>query len=664
MSSDGEVQQHKTYDRVVFEPTEMTVGGVIGRCFPYGTVIDFFETDLPTERALRIRTGRAAQPTEIINACKRVPVLPPDVFAVCGVLLNLSGAIHHVSTEPTDRSRVGPLQRAIFLPPRQLIEITSTAKKWREMELPEAADSAAAILGASPAARRMNPPPKIHALWDELHANWDVPVFTPLPQGEPPPQWWSVALQLFIAADEAARGIGFDTPGRSNSPLWRLFAAYLTLISSGNDRRTGDTSILDSNLEAGRFTISTISPDILCVLPKSRTAQVGCTLRSLSHHLALLPPRGLARAQWIQPPGQKAFPLCDDSAAMNLLLVPIPYDLPPQSIMPVESYEEDPLHPWGWFAVIRAWGPGDNTGEPSQRIITHISALAESSKNSVGPINAIVLPELALDFKTFALLCRRVLDATDPLDPFHSVEMIVAGLRNDNLERPGNFAGACIFSKVVKAPNEKPFRTWTMSLQPKHHRWRLDRRQLDMYGFGATLSSALTWWESIPLLSRSISIMVFRPGATMVPLICEDLARLEPVHDLVRSIGPTLVIALLMDGPQISARWPGRYAMGLADDPGSSVLTLTSFGTVARSARASDAPSRSIGLFRDDHGDTRQLELPKGTCGVVLTLSCQRALEYTLDGRTDEVAARRWIYSAQRAVTVEKCEENKWAFPD
>jgi 5-methylcytosine-specific restriction enzyme A len=57
-----------------------------------------------------------------------------------------------------------------------------------------------------------------------------------------------------------------------------------------------------------------------------------------------------------------------------------------------------------------------------------------------------------------------------------------------------------------------------------------------------------------------------------------------------RSVGPNLVVALLMDGPQLTARWPARYASVLADDPGSSVLTLTSLGMCLRS-RSTTAPA-------------------------------------------------------------------------
>jgi hypothetical protein len=65
-------------------------------------------------------------------------------------------------------------------------------------------------------------------------------------------------------------------------------------------------------------------------------------------------------------------------------------------------------------------------------------------------------------------------------------------------------------------------------------------------------------------------------------LICADLARQDPAADLIRAVGPNLLIALLMDGPQLSHRWPARYAAVPAEDPGTSVQTLTSLGMAER----------------------------------------------------------------------------------
>jgi hypothetical protein len=42
-----------------------------------------------------------------------------------------------------------------------------------------------------------------------------------------------------------------------------------------------------------------VSPSFCCVQPKTNTPSVGCTLRSLSHHLALLPPEGIVETTWL-----------------------------------------------------------------------------------------------------------------------------------------------------------------------------------------------------------------------------------------------------------------------------------------------------------------------------------------------------------------------------
>jgi hypothetical protein len=64
--------------------------------------------------------------------------------------------------------------------------------------------------------------------------------------------------------------------------------------------------------------------------------------------------------------------------------------------------------------------------------------------------------------------------------------------------------------------------------------------------------------------------------------MCEDLAQSDNVAEVIRSVGPALVITPLLDGPQLASRWAARYASVFADDPGSAVLTLTSFGLAQR----------------------------------------------------------------------------------
>jgi hypothetical protein len=122
------------------------------------------------------------------------------------------------------------------------------------------------------------------------------------------------------------------------------------------------------------------------------------------------------------------------------------------------------------------------------------------------------------------------------------------------------------------------------SFQSKHHRWFLNGEQIRRYQLGHVMDPQYIWGEQIDVGFRNCYVTLIRPGATLSVLVCEDLARQDPVLSVMNAIGPNLVIALLMDGPQLEQRWPGKYATVLADDPGAAVLTITSLGMVARSS--------------------------------------------------------------------------------
>jgi len=123
--------------------------------------------------------------------------------------------------------------------------------------------------------------------------------------------------------------------------------------------------------------------------------------------------------------------------------------------------------------------------------------------------------------------------------------------------------------------------------------------------------------------------------AVFAALVCEDLARFDPVLPVLASVGPNLVIALLMDGPQLRGRWPGRHATVLADDPGSAVLTLTSLGMVRRSSPPPGVTTRDcIALWTERDKPPQELDLPEGHHGLLLALSAQAKRQKTLDLRS------------------------------
>ena len=173
---------------------------------------------------------------------------------------------------------------------------------------------------------------------------------------------------------------------------------------------------------------------------------------------------------------------------------------------------------------------------------------------------------------------------------------------------------------------------WFHIRQDKHHRWSLDEAQIYQYNLGGALHPRIRWWEAMDIPRRLIQFVQVGEEVTIVSPVCEDLAQ-DDVAAVIRSVGPTIVVAVLLDGPQLGSRWGARYASVLADDPGSGVLTLTSFGMAQRSRSARHGPSPIIALWKDSASGTREISLEPGAHGVILTLCGDRTTRRSADGR-------------------------------
>lgn len=194
--------------------------------------------------------------------------------------------------------------------------------------------------------------------------------------------------------------------------------------------------------------------------------------------------------------------------------------------------------------------------------------------------------------------------------------------------------------------------------QNKHHRWRVDQAQANSYGLEAAFDpdqSNNQWWEDIDVNKRGLPFYAIRKDTSMVTLICEDLARMDPAMNAIRAVGPNLVIALLMDGPQIGNRWPGRYAGVLADEPGCSVLSLTCAGTVDSSNAHYVAtcnppipPKRVIARWTQTESVPQDIVMQDGENGVLLCLSSIPKHQTTLDNRSDRECSRQIKFTSQR----------------
>jgi len=251
-----------------------------------------------------------------------------------------------------------------------------------------------------------------------------------------------------------------------------------------------------------------------------------------------------------------------------------------------------------------------------------------SAREEVGSVDVVLLPECAVD--------ESEIDELEALLQQHGVVSLVTGVRRSSRHSgssPGNWLHMSFNPRLEKgaAPSEQQS-PWFHLRQNKHHRWSLDESQIYQYHLGGVLHPSVRWWEGTEVPRRAIEFVEVAE-LTLVSLVCEDLAQHDDIAELVRSVGPTIVFAVLLDGPQLTSRWAARYASVLADDPGSAVLTLTSFGMVQRSRPHRRDVSPVIALSRDPARGSREIPLEAGAQGVVLTVCMARTTRRSADGR-------------------------------
>ncbi len=591
---------------------QLTLARVIGRLFPGQTQI--FHSDKPVR-------GNWPAP----------PDFPPDLFAATAYLLELAGAYQY-SAFPDDRT--GLWGSAIFdIDAAKHKECVDAGRTWSQ---------------------EIRIPPLVKRIWSELGRHADESIYSDHRVHMKPIRWWSLAIRLLIIADEASADVGFgyteELGSHAELPTWvqDLVQAVPEEVIRRLVKRTKNGHITYYP-QAASICIN-IDPDVTCVQPKSRTPAIGCTLRTFSHNLALLPPRGVVKARWQKPPHHLTH---DDQSALNLLLVPFPYGISAGSFMAEPGATIPNGTSWGWFGIDQFWLNGSQRSSKALRtrerqnrqklFLKYVSELIARAKQDVTRLNGIIFPEYALDwdyYNALVLMIKR---------KYSEIEFLIAGSSSNCRDETGNIALSTVFSL---SKNGKRRLAITTS-RSKHHRWRLNEAQISTYALASSLDPRMLWWERTLLPKRELHIDVFRTGSTFATMICEDLARVDPAHTVLRSVAPSLVFVLLMDGPQLPERWSSRYATVLAEDPGSSVLTLTSTALLERSNRSGDShrASRSVALWKEDTGKTVTISLPSAYQAVVLTLSGYRTKEITLDGRLNG-DGRAWRYNGHQPIAL------------
>ncbi len=412
--------------------------------------------------------------------------------------------------------------------------------------------------------------------WQEVLESFDLP----LNQVSWQSPLCEALIRLIAVADEASESVG--------APLLE-----------DEDAADRFFKVAMANLQSIDTLCDEIDGTRLRVLPRMHTPQSGLTERSLSLYLSLLDPCEVV-PKW-QP---SAFV---ERESFNVLLVPWPFEVLVKQFRDVTDSVSIQLPvDFGFFTF------DIETGE---KFTESVMALYAEATRKLGRVDGIVLPEMAISMEQF-----RALQAVLPQDCF-----IVSGVGN---RAAGEERGA----NEVRLS----FPPLAELVQKKHHPWKLTESQVVQYGLGGVLSPTREWWEYAEFTDRSLTFIAISPDLVLAVLICEDLARPDPVANLVRSVGPNLVVALLMDGPQIKERWAARYATVLADDPGCSVLSLTSRG-MAQMSRPSMGPNRSrvIAIWKDRFAAAQEIELSEGCDAIAISLSTRYEEEFTADGRGD-----------------------------
>jgi len=518
---------------------------------------------------------------------------PPDLFAVCGLILQSSGCY---------------LRCVIDWSPN----LTETAHSdWMKM-VEQTSDQWRTSLNS----QGSHPPDLVVRLWNDFKALSHVSIsdlrkFELADPDSESAKLCDTLLTLVAISDGACIGAGIPSDDGSNADSFEAEVAFLLWSCV----RAGSRSTL----------CHLVDPDIVTVLPKVHTAQTGMTFRSLTHHLALLPTGEVtATWRWIDATRPE-----EERHGINVLVLPWPLEIVPKDFIP-SSPRFGPLstmpESFGFFQY-RSSRPPDF---PEKIIQAYRNA-----ESIVGRIDMVVLPEMALLDTEVDRLAELLVKGDLP-------PIIVTGVVEPSGKKVCNLSVTLIPNRFVpRYGNELKYEKIR---QDKHHRWRLDGSQVRQYGLSGTLDPNCSWWEDTVLARRNVNFFSFSPWLTWSVLICEDLARPDPIGEAVRAVGPNLVVALLMDGPQLAQRWPGRYGTVLADDPGSAVLTLTSLGMATLARPPGCNPSRVIGLWKDSNlGVPVEMELPPNAEGLVLCLARTQKSEFTADGRGD--GASSWQIS-------------------
>lgn len=599
---------------------------IIKLAFPHGTQFELVD-----------QNSKCPSP----DAWKLPPNWPPDLFGVMAYLIEQAGAYHHLT----------PGAASIGTPAFEIV----ISKKQREAMKKDAAEWRSSATHVSK---------NIQKAWSNIINSKRSVGAGRTKNKKGLPAWWEDAIMLAAYADETCVHIGHAGMGSGASPdgfvanwvkvIVDTIANQEIKASAGGKK--GESTPEHVRISEGPFSIClAASEDIFCVLPKGRTPDIGCTIRSLSQNLSLHPASGVLQTGWRQVPLSDLGP--PDKTPFNCLFIPFPYEINPSSFKVTPGGKN-----WNWFELEQKWLP--TSGGAVKKFLKFIDGLVDEANSACGAgvkINTILFPEYSLTWDLHDKIVDHIQSQRDKCQKsgkecrYSSFEFLISGASESCVGDKGNFV---LTTQIVDSYDGAVKRKTAVSTsRTKHHRWQITPYQITSYGLEEgfenpdpdTDEPLPAYWEKIDIPRRRIHTNQFRNESILATLICEDLARAEPVHKYVRAVGPNIIFVLLMDGCQIASRWPARYAMGLAEDPGSAVVTLTSRGLVALSNKQrtldddKNEPNWNVGLSRNPGGTPKALDCPPGKQAVLMTFRAKNSEELTIDGRFKNTGWTWWL---------------------
>lgn len=335
---------------------------------------------------------------------------------------------------------------------------------------------------------------------------------------------------------------------------------------------------------------------------KARTPQNGLTINNLTQNLAYIKPA--VKPQVIT---SAADPFHEKS--YNILVLPWPLTIKSSFFKKSEKSKVETSNEFGFFD----YRPHDEID-----LKLYLKALIAALER-IGSIDLIVFPECSMSEQEYIKVKDLTYECFQKKTP-----NILSGIYKNSEDESINEAYLSFIDDNMEHVFVK---------QSKHHRWYLDEPQIINYNLAGILDVNVKYWENIDVRRRKLLTLHTPNNVHLCPLICEDLARQEPVAQAVRAIGPHLVVALLLDGPQLKFRWPGKYAAVLSDDPGSSVLSVTALGMTERSTGSGNSPSRVVALWGDPSEGSEELEVAKDGIGLVIQTNIVDDDMWSIDGR-------------------------------